>query len=51
MSKVEPFSDHYVVELSAMSSSGQDAIAAELKSFADQLKPYLSTVASVLTVA
>lgn len=51
LSKVEPFSDHYVVELSAMSSSGQDAIAAELKSFADQLKPYLSTAASVLTVA
>lgn len=40
LGKMEQFSDHYVVELSAVSSSGQDAIAAELKAFADQLKPY-----------
>ena len=33
-------SDHYLVELSALTASGQDTIGTEMKAFADHLKPY-----------
>ena len=32
--------DHYLVELSALTASGQDTIGTEMKAFADHLKPY-----------
>lgn len=36
----QPFSSNYLVEMSALASSGQDAIGTEMKSFAEHLKPY-----------
>ncbi|CAH1401178.1 mediator of RNA polymerase II transcription subunit 18 [Halyomorpha halys] len=36
---VEPISQSYLVELSVLAPSGQDAIAEDMKSFADQLRP------------
>lgn len=32
--------DRHLVELSAVTSSGQDIIGNEMRAFADQLKPY-----------
>ena len=34
------FSQNYLVEMSAVASSGQDAISGEMKNFAEHLKPY-----------
>lgn len=36
----QPFSSSYLVELSAVATSGQDAIGNEMKSFAEHLKSY-----------
>ncbi|XP_051162303.1 mediator of RNA polymerase II transcription subunit 18 [Leptopilina boulardi] len=36
---VEPMSQSYLVELSVLAPSGQDAIAEDMRSFAEQLKP------------
>lgn len=36
---VEPVSPSYLVELSVLAPSGQDIIADDMKSFADQLRP------------
>lgn len=36
---VEPISQSYLVELSVLAPSGQNAIAEEIKNFAEQLKP------------
>ncbi|EEB12857.1 conserved hypothetical protein [Pediculus humanus corporis] len=36
---VEPISQSYLVELSVLAPSGQDAIAEDMRSFAEQLKP------------
>ena len=33
-------SSRYLVELSALTLSGHDAIGSEMKAFAEQLKPY-----------
>lgn len=35
----EPISQSYIVELSILAASGQDAIAEEIRNFAEQLKP------------
>lgn len=36
---LEPLTGSYLVELSLLAPSGQDAVADEIKVFADQLKP------------
>ena len=36
---VEPISQSYLVELSVLAPSGQDAIAEDMRSFAEQLRP------------
>ena len=36
---LEPMSQSYLVELSVLAPSGQDAIAEDMRSFAEQLKP------------
>jgi mediator of RNA polymerase II transcription subunit 18 len=36
----QPFSNNYLVELSAVAASGQDAIGNEMKTFAEHLKSY-----------
>ena len=38
--KADCLSENYLVELSVFSSSPQDPITEELKTFAEQLKPY-----------
>ena len=38
----QPVFERYLVELSAITSSGQDLIGNEMRMFADQLKPYPS---------
>lgn len=39
---IEPVSESYLVEVSVVAPSGQDALADELKSFVDQLKPLVN---------
>lgn len=39
MDSVEPISQSYLVELSVLAPSGQDAIAEDMRVFAEQLKP------------
>jgi mediator of RNA polymerase II transcription subunit 18 len=36
---MEPMSQSYLVELSVLAPSGQDAIAEDMRSFAEQLRP------------
>ena len=36
---VEPISQSYLVELSVLAPSGQDAIAEDIRIFSEQLKP------------
>ncbi|XP_063245079.1 mediator of RNA polymerase II transcription subunit 18 isoform X2 [Bacillus rossius redtenbacheri] len=39
LESVEPMSQSYLVELSVLAPSGQDAIAEDMRSFAEQLRP------------
>lgn len=37
---IEPVCPSYLVELSVVTSSGQEAVGDDMKNFAEQLKPY-----------
>ena len=41
MESTQPFSQTYLVELTAFASSNQDRASDELRNFAECLKPYL----------
>ncbi len=40
MEGAQSLSDHYLVELSAVTLSGHDNVGMEMRQFAEQLKPY-----------
>ena len=40
LESAQQVSSHYLVELSAVMASGQDEIGSNMRSFAEQLKPY-----------
>ena len=48
LENAQSLSDHYLVEMSAVTTSGHDTVGAEMRAFAEQLKPYPHEITCLL---